>query len=245
MTAAGAAMSLVIASGCEDKPAAAPVATTKAPAPHAAGPAKQPEAKQPDAKPVETKQPEAKPVDGKGGADGAAKPPLVLSGVVAQSTEKVINKTTLPSGLVIEDLKMGEGAVCLPMANVVVHVRGWVVGNDKPFDDTRSVREKTGDDPGSTGEPVSGNVRDMLKGMKEGMVGMKVGGKRRLHIPSDLGYAHMGRFGPEGPGGEYVVPPGADLVYEVDLIDIQQKLVLPGEKKEEAKKDEPKPAPNN
>jgi FKBP-type peptidyl-prolyl cis-trans isomerase len=56
-----------------------------------------------------------------------------------------------------------------------------------------------------------------VKGWQEGIPGMKVGGKRRLIVPPELGY---GKNGFKGPNGQFVVPPDAMLIFEIELLDV-------------------------
>jgi FKBP-type peptidyl-prolyl cis-trans isomerase FkpA len=109
---------------------------------------------------------------------------------------------TTPSGLVVEDVTVGEGAVAVAGQNVKVHYTGWLT-DGKKFDSS-----KDRDDPFVF--PLgAGRV---IKGWDEGVQGMKVGGKRKLTIPPALGY------GARGAGG--VIPPNATLVFEVELLGV-------------------------
>ena len=107
---------------------------------------------------------------------------------------------TTSSGLIIEDIVAGDGAVATAGQSVTVHYTGWLTNGTK-FDSS-----KDRDDPFVF--PLGGGR--VIKGWDEGVQGMKVGGKRKLTIPPDLGY------GTRGAGG--VIPPNATLVFEVELL---------------------------
>lgn len=109
--------------------------------------------------------------------------------------------TTTPSGLQYEDLQVGNGAEATTGKTVSVHYTGWLDDGSK-FDSSR--------DRGSPFNFQLGGGR-VIKGWDEGVVGMKVGGKRKLIIPSDLGYGTRG-FPP-------VIPPDSRLTFEVELIE--------------------------
>jgi len=109
---------------------------------------------------------------------------------------------TTASGLVIEELVVGSGAAAAAGQKVSVHYTGWLTNGTK-FDSSKD-----------RGDPFvfplgQGHV---IKGWDEGVAGMKVGGKRKLTIPSALGY------GARGAGG--VIPPNATLVFEVELLSV-------------------------
>ena len=107
------------------------------------------------------------------------------------------------SGLKITELQVGEGAVAASGQTVQVHYRG-TLENGKQFDASY--------DRGTPFNFPLGAGR-VIKGWDEGVVGMKVGGKRKLVIPPDLAY------GSRGAGG--VIPPNATLVFEVELLDVK------------------------
>ncbi|MBV8199395.1 MAG: FKBP-type peptidyl-prolyl cis-trans isomerase [Acidobacteria bacterium] len=107
-----------------------------------------------------------------------------------------------PSGLKYVDQKVGTGAEAKAGDTVEVHYTGWLLDGtkfDSSRDNNRPFRFKLG----------AGQV---IKGWDEGVAGMKVGGKRKLTIPPELGY------GRQGAGS--VIPPGATLVFEVELLGI-------------------------
>jgi FKBP-type peptidyl-prolyl cis-trans isomerase FkpA len=120
---------------------------------------------------------------------------------------KTMSQTTTASGLQYDDLTLGSGAEAVEGDYVSVHYSGWLQNPD-----------------GSTGELFDSSVErnepfefplgagHVIKGWDEGVQGMKVGGKRRLTIPSSLGY------GSRGAGG--VIPPDATLIFDVELLSV-------------------------
>ncbi|MEM9595278.1 MAG: FKBP-type peptidyl-prolyl cis-trans isomerase [Acidobacteriota bacterium] len=113
------------------------------------------------------------------------------------------NLTANPSGLQYQDLEIGDGAVAQAGQQASVHYTGWLTDGTK-FDSSL--------DRGTPFEfPLDGGM--VIKGWDEGVQGMRVGGKRKLVIPPELGY------GPRGAGG--VIPPNATLVFEVELLDLK------------------------
>jgi FKBP-type peptidyl-prolyl cis-trans isomerase len=106
------------------------------------------------------------------------------------------------SGLQYEDLVEGTGAEAQSGKTVDVHYVG-TLANGTQFDSSRS-RNKP-----FTFRLGAGMV---IKGWDEGVVGMKIGGKRKLVIPAHLGY------GASGAGG--VIPPNAQLTFEVELLKV-------------------------
>lgn len=105
------------------------------------------------------------------------------------------------SGLKYVDTKVGTGDEAKAGQKVTVHYTGVLQKNGKKFDS--SVDR---DEPFTFGLGLG----QVIKGWDEGVAGMKIGGKRTLYIPSELGY------GARGAGGD--IPPGADLVFEVELL---------------------------
>ena len=119
------------------------------------------------------------------------------------SPTKVTGKpTTTSSGLQYWDIAVGTGATAVAGKAVKVHYTGWLT-DGKKFDSSVD-----------RGQPFqfSLGAGQVIKGWDEGVAGMKVGGKRQLRIPPELGY------GPRGAGG--VIPPNATLIFDVELLDV-------------------------
>jgi peptidylprolyl isomerase len=112
-----------------------------------------------------------------------------------------------PDGLQYSDNKIGSGAAASTGAKVTVHYTGWLDENGakgKKFDSSRD-----------RGEPFTFTLgaQEVIPGWDEGVAGMKVGGRRTLIIPPELGY------GARGAGG--VIPPNATLIFDVELLQVQ------------------------
>ena len=112
-------------------------------------------------------------------------------------------QVTLPDGLEYTDTVVGTGTTPKKGQHVTVHYTGTLT-DGKKFDSSR--------DRGKPFTFVIG-IGQVIKGWDEGVMGMKVGGRRMLKIPSDLGY------GTEGAGND--IPPNATLLFDVELLDVQ------------------------
>ena len=127
------------------------------------------------------------------------------------SKEKSTKSEDLPKDvkkLIVQDTLQGTGKVAVRGKNIKVNYTGWLydpaasMGRGKQFDSS------VGKEPFS----FKLGAGDVIKGWDEGFSDMKVGGKRKLIVPPELGY------GDRGAGN--VIPPNASLMFEVELIDV-------------------------
>lgn len=112
----------------------------------------------------------------------------------------------------IIDHVVGKGKEAVIGSKVVVNYTGWLF---KPL--ARNQHGKKFDsslDPGRSPLDFNLGAGQVIKGWEQGVAGMKVGGKRTLIIPSELAY------GKRGAGGG-VIPPDADLIFDVELLDVK------------------------
>jgi FKBP-type peptidyl-prolyl cis-trans isomerase FkpA len=113
---------------------------------------------------------------------------------------------TTPSGLVYEDLKVGDGKLAETGMRAYVHYTGWLTDGTE-FDSSKN-----------SGEPlnfqIGGPPPTVIAGWHEGIRGMRIGGKRKLTIPPALAYGATGT-----PGGP--IPPNATIIFDVELVDLR------------------------
>jgi peptidylprolyl isomerase len=114
---------------------------------------------------------------------------------------------TTPSGLKIADTQVGNGASPRTGQICVMHYTGWLYQDGK-----KGAKFDSSVDRGQPFEFPIGTGR-VIRGWDEGVASMKVGGKRTLIIPPELGY------GARGAGG--VIPPNATLLFEVELLGLK------------------------
>jgi FKBP-type peptidyl-prolyl cis-trans isomerase FkpA len=107
------------------------------------------------------------------------------------------------------DLSPGNGAEIQSGQTALVHYTGWLYDAAAPENKGKQFDSSVGGEPFEF--PLGGGA--VIQGWDQGVVGMKVSGKRRLVIPPEMGY------GNRGAGG--VIPPGATLVFDVELVEIR------------------------
>jgi peptidylprolyl isomerase len=131
--------------------------------------------------------------DGGGGGSGAASKPKVE-----------VPDGEPPSELQIKDIKKGTGAEAVAGKTLTVHYVGVSWSDKKEFD-------ASWDSPGAEPFPFKLGTGAVIQGWDQGLVGMKVGGRRQLIIPPGLAYKEFG----QGP-----IKPNETLVFVVDLLDV-------------------------
>lgn len=134
----------------------------------------------------------------------------------AKKEKKTEEKKSTPSAelpkevkkLIVQDIIQGTGKTAAKGKTIKVNYTGWL------YDPSASMGRGKQFDSSVGKEPFSFKLGagDVIKGWDEGFADMKVGGKRKLIVPSELGY------GDRGAGN--VIPPNATLMFEVELIDV-------------------------
>src|SRR5262245_64954209 len=109
----------------------------------------------------------------------------------------------LASGLQFTDMVVGSGKMDEAGTNVSLHYTGWLLDGTQ-FDSSLQ-----------SGQPLKFQVAggQMIQGFDEGVRGMRIGGKRKVRIPWQMAYGETGR--------PPVIPPRADLVFDLELLDVQ------------------------
>lgn len=130
-------------------------------------------------------------------AGSAAEPAVPTGG----SAGGAINRVVMASGLIVEDLVIGDGPACIdPNANVEVRFKS-MLADGTVYDATEGTR--TARYP----------LKQLIRGWQDGIPGMRVGGKRRLSVPWQLGYGDR-----EVPQKQMVIPAKSNLVFEIELV---------------------------
>jgi FKBP-type peptidyl-prolyl cis-trans isomerase len=124
---------------------------------------------------------------------------------------KPISEFTTPTNVIVQDFKKGEGFPTLPKAVVTMH---FVLRLKDGWKKIQSTWED--------GAPETYQLDEVVFGMADGIIGMQAGATRRIIVPPERGFGARGVMGKDGA---YVIPPGATLVYDVDLISNKQKVI--------------------
>ncbi len=132
---------------------------------------------------------------------------VIGSTIMSDPSSAAPNAVTTSSGLQIIDTKTGTGASPRAGQTAVVHYTGWLYAN--------GAKGQKFDSSVDRNEPFAFPVGQgrVIRGWDEGVASMKVGGKRTLIIPPQLGY------GARGAGG--VIPPNATLIFDVELLSVR------------------------
>ena len=112
---------------------------------------------------------------------------------------------TTQSGLKYSEITLGTGATAQSGSHVAVHYTGWVAATGKGFDTSA----------GQQPLPLILGQHQVITGFEEGIVGMKVGGKRRLYIPPALGYGATPVYDQDA---NLIIPPNSELVFDIELV---------------------------
>jgi len=139
-----------------------------------------------------------------------APPAVAQTGVPPASTQGASKLDAMPTELQKIDVKQGTGADAVAGKVVVVNYTGWLYDATKP--DNKGKKFDSSLDAGKPFDFPLGGGR-VIKGWDQGVAGMKVGGKRTLVIPPDLGYGARGF-----PGA---IPPNSVLIFDVELLDVK------------------------
>lgn len=126
---------------------------------------------------------------------------------VAEDAEE--NPGGIVTELIIEDVQAGSGEEAASGTRVTVHYTGWLY--EPAAEGNRGTKFDSSVDRGQPFDFALG-AGQVIRGWDDGVAGMKVGGRRILTIPPDMAY------GDTGAGG--VIPSGATLVFEVELLDV-------------------------
>jgi peptidylprolyl isomerase len=129
---------------------------------------------------------------------------VYFNSIVSSAQQEVV---VMNSGLKYRDLEIGTGATANTGRIAVIHFTGWLDENGKKGDKIYNSRDR--------GKPVAFKIGtdSVIRAWNIGVAGMKTGGRRRLIVPSELAY------GAKGSGD--VIPSHADLIYEIELIEVK------------------------
>lgn len=146
----------------------------------------------------------AKPADAPTATPAAAPAPAPAPEGIPVPDGPVVNKQELEGGLIIEDIKIGDGYEVKAGGSVVAHYHGTLKADPTKVFDSSFRR----------GEPATFPLSGVIEGWQKGVPGMKIGGIRRLIIPAKMAYGDQAR-GPD-------LPANSDLVFIIQLVDALQ-----------------------
>lgn len=115
---------------------------------------------------------------------------------------------TTASGLQYADITVGTGTTAASGSRVSVHYTGWLASSGTGFDSSVGLNPYV----------LTIGAGGAITGFEEGVIGMKVGGKRRLFIPAALGYGSTNVY---DQNGRLIIPANSDLVFDVELMGVQ------------------------
>jgi FKBP-type peptidyl-prolyl cis-trans isomerase len=140
----------------------------------------------------------------------SAPKPSVSPGADDCNSGAGITPVTYPDGLKVIDLKVGTGAAAISGENAEVQYTGWLTSCQQ-FDSSRT--------SGRTPFTFQLGQQQVISGWDEGLLGMKVGGKRKLIIPPSLAYGSQGQT--DQQTGATIIPPNATLLFEIELMSLK------------------------
>ena len=136
---------------------------------------------------------------------------VVLLGAVACGGDSGTSPTILPGApFSTTDVRVGTGADAAAGRRVTVNYTGWIYDPARPENKGQQFDSSVG--AGRQPFPFTLGTGAVIRGFDQGVIGMKVGGLRRVTIPPDLAY------GSAGSGG--VIPPNATLVFDIELLEV-------------------------
>lgn len=140
-----------------------------------------------------------------------AKPPVKPSATPAFVPEPSKKFPKVVTKLMVEDLQNGRGRTAKPSSKIVVHFTSWLYDPTQPLGRGPQFESTQGKPPYKF--QLQNPETPHIKGWEQGLVDMRVGGRRRLIIPPDMGYGNN--------GAGQTIPPGATLLYEIELVDVE------------------------
>lgn len=158
-------------------------------------------------------------------APAAPAPAPASTTTPAPAAEPVLAREERADGLVVEDLKLGSGRTYDATAKgLFAQYRAMIKGKGEEFDSSAKRR----------GQPIYFESASLLDGLQKGLIGMKMGGKRRITIPAGLAF---GAEEVKDRAGKVIIPANSDLVYEIELDNIFSVIDNTPGTGEEAKND--------